>query len=161
MAKPPRDEAKCFSNTYFITTTTDGGRALLQSDRAASIFLTPSFPIETLENFKYMNSSSCRTMSISCLRPGKASPSRERCNSFKGGFSFRARRELSIASEIWQRGYVDHRVRDANDYAQHKEYIRANPVRAHLVDTPEEFRYSSALPGFTLDPAPQGLKPQE
>jgi putative transposase len=77
----------------------------------------------------------------------------------KGGFSYRAKKELGVNSEIWQRGYVDHRIRDANDYAQHREYIRANPVRGHLAETPEGFRYSSAYPEYTLDVAPQGLKP--
>ena len=77
----------------------------------------------------------------------------------KGGFSYRARKELGIASEIWQRGYVDHRVRDSNDYAQHRNYIRANPVRAHLANAAEEFRYGSAFAGYELDAVPRGLKP--
>jgi REP-associated tyrosine transposase len=77
----------------------------------------------------------------------------------KGGFSFRARREFGFVSEVWQRGYVDHRVRNADDYVQHRAYIHANPVRAHLANVPEEYRYSSAFPGFELDPVPQGLKP--
>ncbi len=77
----------------------------------------------------------------------------------KGGFSHRAGKELGITREIWQRGYVDHRVRDAQDYVGHREYIRFNPVKAHLTDTPEAYPYSSASLGFQLDPMPQGLKP--
>lgn len=59
----------------------------------------------------------------------------------------------------WQRGYVDHRVRDASDYAQHRAYIHANPVRAKLVMEPRGFAYSSACGDFALDPPPQWLKP--
>jgi putative transposase len=77
----------------------------------------------------------------------------------KGGYSHRARKELGISGEIWQRGYVDHRVRDARDYVHHCEYIRFNPIRAHLANAPGEYKFSSAFPGFTLDPVPQGLKP--
>ena len=62
--------------------------------------------------------------------------------------------------EVWERGYVDHRIRDSQDYVQHVEYIRQNPVVAHLVGVAEEYRYSSANVRFNLDPCPQGLKPR-
>ena len=61
--------------------------------------------------------------------------------------------------EIWQRGYVDHRVRDADDYVRHRAYIQQNPVHARLVNLPNEYRYSSAHGGLELDLPPQGLKP--
>jgi putative transposase len=78
----------------------------------------------------------------------------------KGGFSFRARKELGSNMEIWQEGFQDHRIRDAGDYAQHIRYIHENPVRRHLCERPEDYVYSSAHDGFELDPVPQGLKPQ-
>jgi putative transposase len=77
----------------------------------------------------------------------------------KGGFSFRAGKELGMKNEIWQRGYVDHRIRDAVDYNHHRNYIWSNPVRAHLSERAEAFAFSSASGAFQLDPAPQGLKP--
>src|SRR5437660_4871271 len=78
----------------------------------------------------------------------------------KGGFSYRAKKELASNLEIWQKGFSDHRIRDASDYAEHILYIRQNPVRARLCEIAEEFPYSSAHVGFELDPAPQGLKPE-
>jgi putative transposase len=78
----------------------------------------------------------------------------------KGGFSYRAKKELGVSFDIWERGYVDHRIRDANDYHRHVEYIDQNPVRAGFVVRPEEYPYSSAHPGFELDPCPRGLKPR-
>ena len=77
----------------------------------------------------------------------------------KGGFSYRAKRELGSNMEIWQKGFSDHRIRDASDYRIHQVYVQQNPVRKHLCDRAEEYQYSSARPGFELDPAPQGLKP--
>jgi putative transposase len=62
--------------------------------------------------------------------------------------------------EIWERGYVDHRIRDAADYMQHVVYIRQNPVEARLANCAEDYSYCSAHPGFELDVCPQGLKPQ-
>jgi putative transposase len=78
----------------------------------------------------------------------------------KGGFSFRARKELGSNMEVWQKGFQDHRIRDAGDYAQHIRYIHENPVRRHLCERAAEYPFSSAHPGFELDPVPQGLKPQ-
>ncbi len=82
-------------------------------------------------------------------------------DTYQGGFSHRAGRELAANLEIWQRGYVDHRIRDATDYSRHCLYIRENPVAAKLVNRAEEYPYSSAHSGFQLDAPPQGLKPDK
>jgi hypothetical protein len=79
----------------------------------------------------------------------------------KGGFSFQAKKELGSNLEIWRRGFADHRIRDADDYDKHLHYIHLNPVKRHLCTSPAEYRYSSAFPGWKLDPIPQGLKPTE
>ena len=52
-----------------------------------------------------------------------------------------------------------HRVRGAQDFAHHRNYIHRNPVERHLVSDASEFRYSSAYPGFRLTRGPQRLKP--
>jgi putative transposase len=77
----------------------------------------------------------------------------------KGGFSYRAKKELGSNAEIWQRGFADHRIRDAEDYDKHAHYVHLNPVKQHLCQSPAEYRYSSAYPGWKLDPIPQWLKP--
>jgi len=43
--------------------------------------------------------------------------------------------------EVWQRGFSEQRVENRQSYLQHREYIAANPVKAGLVDSPEEFPY--------------------
>jgi putative transposase len=78
----------------------------------------------------------------------------------KGGFSLRAKKELGSNLEVWQKGFQDHRIRDAGDYAQHIRYIHENPVRRHLSEGTSDYAFSSAHPGFELDAVPQGLKPQ-
>jgi len=74
----------------------------------------------------------------------------------KGGFSFR----LKFRGLVWQASFSNHRMRDLEDYENHREYIRMNPVRARLVERPEEYPYSSAANAIQLDPVPQGLKPR-
>jgi putative transposase len=73
----------------------------------------------------------------------------------KGGFSFRAKRELEWTGEIWQPGFTDHRIRDEEDWLRHMEYIRMNPVEAKLVEDPVLYEFM----GFPNKDFPQGLKP--
>jgi len=61
----------------------------------------------------------------------------------KGGFSFRAGKELGFRGEIWQRGFSDVRIIDERSFEQHREYIEMNLVKAGLVTTLEEFRFGS------------------
>jgi len=77
----------------------------------------------------------------------------------KGGFSYRAKKELGSNVEIWQKGFSDRRVRDESDYRMHATHIRQNPVRKHLCDQPDQDPYSSASRRFELHREPQGLKP--
>jgi len=77
--------------------------------------------------------------------------------SIKGGFSFRARKELGCVGEIWQPSYYDRRVRDIEEYVAYRVYIHQNPVRRKLVNTAQEYLYSSAHFQDYLDPVPQRL----
>ena len=73
----------------------------------------------------------------------------------KGGFSYRAKREFAWKFEIWQQGFTDHRIRDEEDWRNHVEYIRQNPVEARLVGNADDYTYV----GFPDPSFPQGLKP--
>jgi putative transposase len=75
----------------------------------------------------------------------------------KGGFSYRAKKELSFHGEIWQTSFYDRRLRDANEYATFCQYIHMNPVRRGLVALPDDFPYSSAK--LKLSEVPHWLKP--
>jgi len=73
----------------------------------------------------------------------------------KGGFSFRAKRELDWKFDIWHPGFTDHRIRDEEDWNRHLDYIRSNPVEARLVDDSVLYEFM----GFPSIAFPQGLKP--
>ena len=74
----------------------------------------------------------------------------------KGGFSFRAKRELDWKFDIWQPGFTDHRIRDEEDWGRHLEYIRMNPVEARLAEDTALYEFM----GFPSPAFPQGLKPR-
>ena len=62
---------------------------------------------------------------------------------------------------VWQRGFSDHRIRDAADYGNHIRYVEQNPVRKLLVAEARDYRWSSVSGQYEMDKAPQGLKPRE
>jgi len=72
----------------------------------------------------------------------------------KGGSSHQIHKECNHKMEIWQEGFYDWTVRDANDWRAKVEYIRLNPVRAKLVERPQDWPYSSAAGQLILDPTP-------
>jgi putative transposase len=73
----------------------------------------------------------------------------------KGGFSFRAKRELEWNFDIWQSGFTDHRIREEEDWNRHLDYIRINPIEARLVEDTVLYEFI----GFPNSAFPQGLKP--
>jgi putative transposase len=76
----------------------------------------------------------------------------------KGGFAFRAGRELGFRAPVWQKGFSEIRVRQREAFLEMREYIQANPVKRFLVTNAADYPYSSAHPEFDLDPPPQRLK---
>jgi putative transposase len=76
----------------------------------------------------------------------------------KGGFSYRAARDRSFRGEIWQRGFSDEYVVTEGGYEAHRQYIHRNPVKEGLARDAAEYPYSSARPGFPLNPMPEHLR---
>ena len=154
--KPIREHATNTGQTYMVTSSTWERRGLFSREVWAKLL------IDTLNHYRgsayLLHEFVVMPDHIHVLLTPKTSL--EKAVQFiKGGFSYRAKKELGSNLEVWQRGFSDHRIRDASDYQLHQIYIRQNPVRKHLCERAEEFLYSSARPGFDLDPAPQGLKP--
>jgi putative transposase len=76
----------------------------------------------------------------------------------KGGFAFRAGRELGFCAPVWQKGFSEIRVNEHEVFLGMRGYIHANPVKRFLVTTGADYPYSSAHSGFELDLPPQRLK---
>jgi putative transposase len=76
----------------------------------------------------------------------------------KGGYSHALGAMIGRKSEVWQRGFTGHRIRDEQDFLHHREYIHQNPVARRLVASTPECRYCSAFPGFKLDSWPSAAK---
>jgi putative transposase len=154
--QPKREHATNNAQSYMMTSSTWERRALFRQERWAKLL------IDTL----YHDRGSAYLLHEFVIMPDHIHvlltplTSLEKAVQFiKGGFSYRSKKELGSNMEIWQKGFSDHRIRDANDYALHVSYIHQNPVKERFCTSPNEYPYSSAHRGFELDPAPQGLKP--
>ena len=58
---------------------------------------------------------------------------------FKQTSAYRYRQTFD--QPLWQKGYYDHILRKEEDVRGVAQYIRENPVRAGLVDSPDEYRF--------------------
>ena len=155
MAAPPRGNTG--HGCYFITASTFQKRQLLQSDRMRQLFLDVLFHYRQQQKYLLHEFVLMPDHFHLLITP---TVTLERAMQFvKGGFSFRANRELGFAHEIWQPSYYDRRVRVAEECFAFREYIRQNPVKKGMVQVAEEFPYSSAWPGYTLDGIPEKINP--
>ena len=145
--------------TFHVTSSTSDKRFLLQSDRAAQLFL------RVLQEYREQGRFLLHEFVVMpdhfhVLITVGADTSVERAVQFiKGGFAFRAGKELGFKAPFWQRGFSEVRVPNAQAASRVCEYIRDNPVVAGMVQQASDYPYSSAHPGCALDPLPQGLKP--
>ena len=153
--RPTRQQTRA-GQTYFVTSQTWQRRALFRNQRWAELFL------ETLHSYR----GRAYLLHEYVLMPEHfhilITPlvTLERAVQFvKGGFSFRVKKELESSMEIWQTGFSDHRIRDAEDYQILVGYIWRNPVGRKLVDSAADYPYSSAFPDSLKDEVPQWLKP--
>jgi putative transposase len=147
MAKPARNadvkEILSSFRTFFATSRTSMGRRLLQSERHANLFIdvlrsyvsAKKFTIHdfvVMPNHVHLLMTLDREMSIE-----------KAMQLIKGGYSYRLRKELGYAREVWQRGFSEVRVDDRASFIAHRNYIYQNPVEAGLVHSPEKFPYCS------------------
>jgi len=128
MAKPARNSIPSAilsnSRTFFVTSKTVSGRALLQTQRNAMLLIdvmrsytaTAEFKIH---DFVIMPDHVHFLITVSGVK------------------------EYGYARDIWQRGFSEVRVDDRKSFLAHRVYIEQNPVKAGFVERAEDFPYSS------------------
>jgi putative transposase len=146
--------------TFFVTSSILGKRNLLQSPRSAELLVEVIYHYRSQQKF-LIHAFVIMPDHFHILMTLGREISVERAVQFiKGGFAFRAGKELGFKSPVWQRGFSEMRIFDAVGCARVREYIDQNPVKRGLALNPTEYAYSSANVVFELDDVPQGLKPR-
>jgi putative DNA methylase len=80
-------------------------------------------------------------------------------HSWKSFTAKEANRILGRSGEFWMPDYFDRFIRDEKHLAAVREYIRNNPVKAGLVEKPEDWKWSSACEDAGQRPALPGSIP--
>src|SRR6266542_3526727 len=128
--------------TFFATTKTSGGRALLQSERNELLFIDVLRSYVAARKFRLHDFVVMPNHVHLLLTVGGDMTIEKAMQFIKGGFSYRLKKEYGYTGEVWQRGFSEVRVENGESFLRHQEYIAENPVKAGLVDSPEEFPYS-------------------
>lgn len=145
--------------TFFVTSSIAGKRRLLQSDRSAKLFVDVLYHYRAQHRYR-LHEFVIMPDHFHILITIGPELSIERAVQFvKGGFAFRAGKELGFKSPVWERGFSEVRVNSSEAAERIRIYVIENPVKARLVVSPAEYPYSSANPAFVVDDLPQGLKP--
>jgi putative transposase len=143
--------------TFFITTVTWQRVPIFRVDSRARLLIEVLFGYRDQARF-LLHEFVVMPDHVHLLLTPAPEISVERAVQFiKGGYSYRLRKLEKI--KVWQESFTNHRIRDAEDYERHCDYIRLNPVRARLVREAGAYAFSSASSEFRLDEVPQGLKP--
>ena len=161
MSKPSRatdpQSIKAESRTFFVTTRTAEGRALLQTDRMAGLFFDVLRGYMGAGKFKVHDFAVMPNHVHLLLTVVGGMTIEKAVQLIKGNFSYRASKELGIKREIWQRGFSEVQVRDEAGFRAHQLYIYNNPVKAGLAATAVEYQHGSL---YLRRRKAQGLKPE-
>jgi REP element-mobilizing transposase RayT len=99
------------TRTFFVTSTTAGRRALLQSDRMAQLLVDVLAENRRKRRFLLHEFVIMPNHFHLLLTPAAEIPLEKALQFIKGGFSYRAKREIHVAFEVWQASFVNHHSR--------------------------------------------------
>lgn len=131
---------------FFITTCTKNRRTILHQENVASI-LTQELRNAPIRHGWHVGHFVVMPDHIHffCTASHDAKSLSDFMKYWKQWTSKRIRRECDIEGTIWHRQFFDHVIRNNNSYAQKKEYVINNPVRAGLVKHPNEWMWQGEL----------------
>jgi len=85
------------------------------------------------------------------LTPGADTTLEKAIQMIKGGSAHRIRHELAFRWPVWQLGFHDRWLRDAEEYHTRMNYILGNPVKTRLAVNPGDYAWSSASGKYSMD----------
>ena len=157
MATPKRHQS--IPGTYFVTSGTWEGRTLFVTPEICSLFVNALLSYRDAKAYS-LHAFVLMPDHFHVLLTTVGDNTLERAVQYiKGGSARIIGKERRLRFPVWQRGFSDHRIRDASDYAIHAEYIAQNPVRKKLAAAARDYSWSSESGAWVMDAPPQRLKP--
>jgi putative transposase len=134
--------------TYFISSATAERRSIFQVERNAQLFLEV---IERNRKHYLLHAYVLMPDHFHLILTPREIALERTVQYIKGGFSYAYNLERKLKLNVWQKGFTDHRVRDAADYETRRRYIEQNPVVKGLVNSAALYPYSSASGVLMMD----------
>ena len=131
---------------YFITTNTKRRRPLLANAEAAAIL------VEEWKSAKEKHDWHVGQYVVMpdhvhffCANGVNAKSLSDFMKFWKEWTSKRIKKECRVEGILWQAEFFDHVIRNERSYAQKKEYVFNNPVKAGLVKDPTEWPWHGEI----------------
>jgi len=150
--RPKRETIRDNQSAYFVSTQTAGRKPFFRHDRWARLMLATIH--HYIQSGYQLHAFVIMPDHLHLLITPVESVEKS-VQLIKGGFSFRARKDLQWNGDIWQAGFTDHRIRDEEDWSRHLVYIRNNPLDAKLVEDSALYEFM----GYPDIAFPRRLKP--
>lgn len=136
---------------YFITTCTFKRRAILASKEAAQVLVDEWQSARDRHGWaigRYVIMPDHVHFFCSGELDAKALPTF--MQAWKQWTSKRMARELNLFGTIWQEEFFDHVLRSSESYSQKWDYVKENPVRAHLVKKFDEWPWQGEVESLMM-----------
>jgi putative transposase len=140
--------------TYFITAVTANRRRLFQVEANADLLLKTIFDYRDQGRFQLHAFVVMPDHLHVILTPAPEVSLEKALQYIKGGFSFRLKSKL----DVWSRSFNESQILAREKFDACKIYIEQNPVRAHLSESSETYRYSSQSNSPSIDACPSHLR---
>jgi len=140
--------------TYFITAVTANRRRLFQVEANADLLLKTIGDYQTQNRFQLHAFVIMPDHLHAILTPAPEVSLEKAMQYIKGGFSFRLKSRL----DVWSRSFNESQILTKEDFEACRAYIEHNPVRAHLNELPEDYKYSSLSQNWMVEPPPLHLR---
>jgi len=137
--------------TFFVTSVTAGRRAIFQAPEKAKLLLQILAEDQAKGRYALHSFVLMRDHFHLLLTPAEEVSLEKAVQFVKGGFSFR----LKSRFPVWERSFTEHRIRDAEDFENHRRYIEQNPVKAGY---PSDYLYTSVAQQHLVVAAPEHLR---
>jgi putative transposase len=144
------------NRTFFITSVCYERRPMLRADEPAQVLIRTIYQYRVAKKFLLHEFVVMHDHIHLIITPNDILSAEKTMQLVKGRFSFEMGKKYP-KRELWQRSFTLHRIEDEADYRKHRDYVHQNPVVAGYVKAASEFAYSSANPGFKIDPILRSL----
>jgi putative transposase len=101
--------------TFFVTSVSNGRRPIFRADRMARLLLDVLQDNRSKRRYLLHEFVVMPDHFHLILTPAPDVPLEQALQYIKGGFSFRAKKELHVTSLIWEESVTNHRICDAED----------------------------------------------